>query len=423
MPKVVGVRFRSSPRMYWFAPVGDDEQYVNGVSVVVETQRGIELARVVMLPKEVDESEVVQPLKPVIRIATEQDLQAAKADEAQKQSILATAKEKVAERQLDMKVCDCEFTVDHSKLVLYFTAEQRVDFRELVRDLAQAFHIRIDLRQIGGREECKLVGALGPCGMPCCCGRFESDSEHVSIKMAKTQSLALNPSKINGMCGRLLCCLGYENKGYEEAIKKAPKHGTTVTCPDGRKGSVVSFAPLTEKVKVRIGDDELFEFVDFPLSELNYEGKPVASASTRDNNYGERDKTQKPMQRRGVDKKNERANSQNSDTQNLANQSVNEKRGKDKPFKNRKNKNNNRKSKDDNGNLQNNQRGESVKVNQNANNNVVFDNSSTAIANEKNTNAKNGKPNRNKNRFKKNFAKRKSGNVQNQPTNGGNLNE
>lgn len=297
MPKVVGVRFRTSSRMYWFDPVGEDEDYKKGTAVIVETQRGVEIATVIMPPTEVDESKIVQPLKPVLRIATESDLESSKADALQKQSILATAKQKVSERKLDMKIVDCEFTVDHSKLVLYFTAEQRVDFRELVRDLAQAFHIRIDLRQISGREECKLIGSLGPCGMACCCGGFESDSEHVSIKMAKNQNLALTPGKINGMCGRLLCCLAYENKTYEDVIKRAPKHGAWVTCPDGRRGTVVSVAPLTEKVRVRIGNDENFEFGEFLMSELDYE-KRSDDGSRQNNNDGNGEKRNNAGNRR-----------------------------------------------------------------------------------------------------------------------------
>ncbi len=272
MPKVIGVRFRTSPRMYYFAPT-EGEEYVKGAKIVVETQRGVELATVILPVTEVTEDKIVAPLKGVLRIATESDLEAASADEKQKQEIIATAKQKVAARGLEMKIVDCEFTVDHSKLVLYFTAEQRVDFRELVRDLASAFHMRIDLRQIGAREECKLIGSLGACGMPCCCGRFESDSEHVSIKMAKNQNLALTPNKINGMCGRLLCCLSYENKTYEDVARRSPKVGSWVTCPDGRRGAVVSVTPLTEKVRLRVGDEENFEFVEYTLNELNGEGK------------------------------------------------------------------------------------------------------------------------------------------------------
>ncbi len=313
MPKVVGVRFRTSSRMYWFDPVGEDEDYKKGTAVIVETQRGVEIATVIMPPTEVDESKIVQPLKPVLRIATESDLESSKADALQKQSILATAKQKVSERKLDMKIVDCEFTVDHSKLVLYFTAEQRVDFRELVRDLAQAFHIRIDLRQISGREECKLIGSLGPCGMACCCGGFESDSEHVSIKMAKNQNLALTPGKINGMCGRLLCCLAYENKTYEDVIKRAPKHGAWVTCPDGRRGTVVSVAPLTEKVRVRIGNDENFEFGEFLMSELDYEKRSDDGQRQNNNPDGNGEKRNNSGNRRN--QKQNRNGSAHSDTE------------------------------------------------------------------------------------------------------------
>ncbi len=267
MPKVVGVRFGTSPRVYYFSPA-EDETYDKGDKVIVETQRGVEIAAVVQPIHDVEESAVVAPLKPITRKATEEDIQAAYMSEEQKRDILRTAKEKVSARGLDMKVVDCEFTADRGKLVLYFTAEQRVDFRELVRDLASAFHMRIDLRQIGARDECKIIGTLSPCGMPCCCGRFESDSEHVSIKMAKNQNLALTPNKINGMCGRLLCCLSYENKTYEDIMRRMPKHGAAVVANDGRRGSVVSVTPLSEKVRVRFGDDESFEFAELPLSEL-----------------------------------------------------------------------------------------------------------------------------------------------------------
>ncbi|MCH5351392.1 MAG: stage 0 sporulation family protein [Clostridiales bacterium] len=286
MPKVLGVKFRTSPRIYFFAP-NEEEEYSKGDVVVVETQRGVEMATVVQPPRDVEESALVAPLKPVVRIATEADLEAEAADNAQKRKILATVKEKVAARGLDMKVCDCEFTVDHSKLVLYFTAEQRVDFRDLVRDLASTFHIRIDLRQIGPRDECKLVGALGSCGQPCCCGRFESDSEHVSIKMAKNQNLALTPNKINGMCGRLLCCLAYENATYEDVAKRAPKVGTIVGIPDGRRALVQSVTPLTETVRVRVGGDDNFETLDFKIDELTFDKqKPERPDPAEKNKHG-----------------------------------------------------------------------------------------------------------------------------------------
>lgn len=323
MPKVVGLRFRTSPKMYWFAPVGEDEQYKKGTAVIVETQRGVEIATVVMPPKEVDESEIVAPLKEVMRLATDSEVNAVRVDDEQKKSILATAKQKVSDRALDMKIVDCEFTVDHSKLVLYFTAEQRVDFRELVRDLASAFHMRIDLRQISARDECKLVGALGTCGMPCCCGGFESDCAHVSIKMAKNQNLALTPNKINGMCGRLLCCLGYENKTYEDVLKRAPKHGSTVTAPDGRRGSVVSVTPLTEIVRVRFGDSENFEFAEFPMSELKYE-RAVEEVKKddnkpRDNNNNGKQNNKKKNGNRDGNGNNNQKNAANNNNNNEGN--------------------------------------------------------------------------------------------------------
>lgn len=309
MPKVIGVRFRTSSRMYYFAPA-EGEEYPKGTKVIVETQRGVEIATVIQPVTEVDEGKIVAPLKGVLRIATESDLDSMRADEEKKQEILAIAKQKVSERKLDMKIVDCEFTVDHSKLVLYFTAEQRVDFRELVRDLASAFHTRIDLRQIGAREECKLIGSLGACGLPCCCGRFESDAEHVSIKMAKCQNLALTPNKINGMCGRLLCCLSYENKTYEDVMKRSPKIGSWVTCPDGRRGSVVSVTPLTEKVRVRIGDDEVFEFAEYSLDDIVGENGQQSGAnreakSDRQDRQDNRDRD-----------RNGRPNNKNKDKQN-----------------------------------------------------------------------------------------------------------
>ncbi len=306
MPKVIGVRFRTSPRMYYFAPT-EGEEYAKDMQVVVETQRGVELATVVMPVTEVADDKIVAPLKPIVRIATDDDIRAVTADNDQKQEILATAKQKVAARGLDMKIVDCEFTVDHSKLVLYFTAEQRVDFRELVRDLASAFRNRIDLRQIGARDECKLIGSLGSCGMPCCCGRFESDSAHVSIKMAKNQNLALTPNKINGMCGRLLCCLAYENKTYEDVLKRCPKHGAAVVCPDGRRGSVVSVTPLTEKVRVRVGDNESFEFCEYDLSELMRDGASDQSSAQG----GKSDRptpSEKPREQRADGERRERGN-------------------------------------------------------------------------------------------------------------------
>ena len=358
MPKVIGVRFRTSPRMYYFAPT-EGEEYVKGAKIVVETQRGVELATVILPVTEVPEEKIVAPLKGVLRIATDSDIEAASADEKQKQEIIATAKQKVAARGLDMKIVDCEFTVDHSKLVLYFTAEQRVDFRELVRDLASAFHMRIDLRQIGAREECKLIGSLGACGMPCCCGRFESDNEHVSIKMAKNQNLALTPNKINGMCGRLLCCLSYENKTYEDVARRSPKTGSWVTCPDGRRGTVVSVTPLTEKVRLRVGDEDNFEFVEYTLDELNYNGNDRAAPQQSDMEGLEppperdRNNNRAGNQNNGGHKNNKNKNRQGGNGQNKNNNGGGNRpdngNKQNRPDKNTNNNNNNQNNNQDNG--------------------------------------------------------------------------
>ena len=356
MPKVIGVRFRTSPRMYYFAPT-EGEEYKKGTKIVVETQRGVELATVVLPVTEVEENKIVAPLKGVMRIATESDIEAASADEAQKQEIIATAKQKVAARGLDMKIVDCEFTVDHSKLVLYFTAEQRVDFRELVRDLASAFHMRIDLRQIGAREECKLIGSLGACGMPCCCGRFESDSEHVSIKMAKCQNLALTPNKINGMCGRLLCCLSYENKTYEDVARRSPKVGSWLTCPDGRRGSVVSVTPLTEKVRLRVGDEDNFEFVEYTLDELKTDG-----------NRGGNDRDRTGTDVEGLEPPPERDNRQRNNNQNV-NNNGGKKKNKNKNGQCNRPNNNGQDRVERNKNNSNNNNGNRNNSNQNGNNN------------------------------------------------------
>lgn len=395
MPKVIGVRFRTSPRVYYFSPA-DGEEYTKNAKVVVETQRGVELATVVLPEFEAEENKIVAPLKPILRLATENDIEAVSLSGDKKQEILAVAKEKVAAHGLEMKIVDCEYTVDRGKLVLYFTAEQRVDFRELVRDLASVFHNRIDLRQIGARDECKLIGTLGACGMPCCCGRFESDNEHVSIKMAKNQNLALTPNKINGMCGRLLCCLSYENKTYEEIIKRMPKHNAVVTCPDGRRGTVVSVTPLTERVRVKVGDGDSFEFVEYPLSELGG-GRDKASQ----NGEARENAEVEPVER----EKNEPEKVRESEYDYIP---------EPPPEHSRlggRNKNNNR-NRNKNNNNNNNNRNRQDNGSQNQNNNNGGEN------NNRNNNNKHKNKNRN-NKFRKNKNGNNGGNNNN---NGGNGN-
>lgn len=266
MAKVIGIRFKSGGKTYYFAP-GKDE-YKEGGGVIVETARGVEYGKIVSEPKDVPDSEVVQPLKPVIRLATKKDLETIEKNEARRPEALKTAEEKIAKHKLDMKLIDCEFTFDGSKVIFYFTAEGRIDFRELVKDLAQSFRIRIELRQVGIRDEARLLGGIAPCGRVCCCASYLQDFKKVSIKMAKTQGLSLNPSKISGLCGRLMCCLEYENAHYSETYKIMPKIGSEVKTGDG-KGLVLSNNMLKKLVRVKtIKPDNSFIFKEYPLTEV-----------------------------------------------------------------------------------------------------------------------------------------------------------
>lgn len=266
MPIVTGVRFKNSGRTYFFNPLEFDIK--SGDSVIVETARGIEYGDVVIGPREVDESEVVAPLKNVIRIATENDaIRLAQNKEKQKEAYLK-CEEKIEHHKLPMKLVDVEYTFDRKKILFYFTSDGRVDFRELVKDLAATFKTRIELRQIGVRDEAKLLGGLGSCGREVCCKSFLGDFRPVSIKMAKDQGISLNPTKISGLCGRLMCCLEYEHSFYKEAKKLLRKHNSTVITPKG-PGYVLDNLMLQEKCKVKVilpGDN--FEVVNFKYEEL-----------------------------------------------------------------------------------------------------------------------------------------------------------
>lgn len=216
---MVGVRFKKAGKTYYFDP--GDLELNRGDNVIVETARGVEFGEVVMSPREVPDEEVVSPLKPVMRVATDEDRQQVKVNKAKEKEAMKICLEKIASHGLPMKLVDVEYTFDNSKIIFYFTAEGRVDFRELVRDLASVFRTRIELRQIGVRDEAKLLGGLGPCGRPCCCSSFLGEFQPVSIRMAKEQNLSLNPSKISGLCGRLMCCLKFEsNSGICKDCKK-----------------------------------------------------------------------------------------------------------------------------------------------------------------------------------------------------------
>lgn len=266
MAKIVGIRFKNTAKVYYFAP--GKEKFKKGDGVIVETARGVEFGTVTIEVKEVDDSEIVQPLKPIIRKATQADLDRLKKNEEKAPEAVRICNEKILARGLEMKLIDAEYTFDGSKVIFYFTAPGRIDFRDLVKDLASVFRIRIELRQIGIRDETRLLGGIAPCGRPCCCASCMSDFKKVSIKMAKTQGLSLNPSKISGLCGRLMCCLAYENDYYKDVYKKMPKIGSDVVSPDG-KGTVISVNMLTYNVKVKIeSKDGSVVYKDFKLEQL-----------------------------------------------------------------------------------------------------------------------------------------------------------
>ena len=249
MAEVIGVRFKENGKSYYFDPNGD--KFMVGDLVVVDTARGIELGEVANGNQTVSDDEVIHPLREVIRRATDADVKHREENKQKEKKAFAVCEEKIAARELDMKLVDVEYAFDDTKILFYFTADGRVDFRELVKDLASVFHTRIELRQIGVRDEAKMLGGLGICGRPFCCNRFLNDFLPVSIKMAKEQGLSLNPVKISGTCGRLMCCLNYEQNVYESLNKTTPRVGATVSTPDG-EGTVLSASVLSQKVKVHL---------------------------------------------------------------------------------------------------------------------------------------------------------------------------
>lgn len=276
MAKVIGVRFRNAGKVYYFAP-GKLKIY-QGDHVVVETARGVEYGYVVLGMKEVEDDKIVQPLKPVMRVATpEDDEKAAKNREKEKEAF-KICQEKIHKHELEMKLIDAEYTFDNNKVLFYFTADGRIDFRELVKDLAAVFKTRIELRQIGVRDETKILGGIGICGRPLCCHSYLSDFAPVSIKMAKEQNLSLNPTKISGVCGRLMCCLTNEEETYEELNSRLPAVGDFVTTRDGYKGEVLSLSVLRQLVKVVVTmDDDEKEIREYRADELKFKPKKKRS--------------------------------------------------------------------------------------------------------------------------------------------------
>lgn len=270
MQRVAGVRFDSTPKVYWFSAEGVECGV--GDKVIVETARGVEIGIVRTPPEDVADEKIVSPLKPVLRVATEQDLARHAEHVAKKPEVLAIAAEKIAARKLKMKLVDAQYTIDGAKLVLYFTSESRVDFRELVKDLASAFRTRIELRQIGTRDECRMMGGFGPCGRECCCSSG-CEFAKVNIRMAKNQNLSLNPGKISGLCGRLMCCLSYENAYYTEANKLLPKVGSKVRVEgengETSEGVATGVNQIRMTVKVRTENrDGTFDVADYPIEKV-----------------------------------------------------------------------------------------------------------------------------------------------------------
>ena len=269
MIKVIGVRFRTAGKIYFFSPGGLELKA--GDKVIVETARGVEFGSVVTGIKEVPDDQISQPLKPVIRIATQDDVRREAKNREQEKEAFKICQEKIRKHGLEMKLIDAEYTFDNNKVLFYFTADGRIDFRELVKDLASVFRTRIELRQIGVRDETKIRGGIGICGRPLCCHTYLTEFAPVSIKMAKEQNLSLNPTKISGVCGRLMCCLTNEEETYEELNSHLPSIGDYVTTPEKLKGEVQSVNVLRQTVKVIVSlDNDEKEVRDYKVDELRF---------------------------------------------------------------------------------------------------------------------------------------------------------
>ena len=268
MIKVIGVRFRNAGKIYYFDPT--DLEIKTGDHVIVETARGIEYGSVVLGCREVEDEKVIQPLKPVIRMATKADDEVEKRNHEKEKDAFKICKEKIKKHGLQMKLIDAEYTFDNNKVLFYFTADGRIDFRELVKDLASVFKTRIELRQVGVRDETKIVGGIGICGRTLCCHSYLSEFIPVSIKMAKEQNLSLNPTKISGVCGRLMCCLKNEEETYEELNSKLPNVGDFVTTDDNLKGEVHSVSVLRQLVKVVVTIKDEKEIREYKVEQLKF---------------------------------------------------------------------------------------------------------------------------------------------------------
>lgn len=268
MIKVVGIRFQRAGKIYYFDPL--DYELETTMHVIVETARGVEMGTVLIPPKEIEDDKVVQPLKPVIRVATDEDEKVMERNKEREAEAFVICKEKIAKHGLEMKLVAAEYTFDSNKLLFYFTADGRIDFRELVKDLASVFRTRIELRQIGVRDETKMLGGIGICGRELCCKSYLTDFIPVSIKMAKEQNLSLNPTKISGVCGRLMCCLKNEQETYEYLNGRLPAVGDTVTTPTGLHGEVSGINVLRQIVKVIVDNGEEKELQEYSVDDLRF---------------------------------------------------------------------------------------------------------------------------------------------------------
>jgi len=347
MQKIIGVKFRETGKAYSFDP--DGKTFVPGDKVVVDSASMLCLGEVAFSEKEIDETALQEPLKKVIRKATAEDLKKFENLKEKASHDIVFVKQKVRDLGLEMKIVSAEYSLDGTKIVIEFSAEERVDFRELLKELASALKVRIELHQVGQRDEVKIKGGLGPCGEICCCRRFLKDFEHVTVKMAKNQGLSLSPTKISGLCGRLMCCLAYENKNYEEVLKRMPKVNSKINSPKGF-GTVVYNDILRERVSVKVqGADDSFTVYDFALEELKNEN------SVQEEKQDKQEKQDfKPMKTFAEDKpkskpenkpakENIEKDKNNQNPQNNSNKQPNKKFNKNRHFnKNKQNNNTNK---------------------------------------------------------------------------------
>ncbi len=283
MAKITGVTFKQGGKVYYFAPGKED--YAVGTDVIVETSRGTEYGTVVISCAEVADERLNLPLKPVLRAATEKDRETRRKNSVKRAEAMKTVAAKIKKFDLDMKLIDGEISFDGTKAIFYYSSPRRVDFRELVKELSQSLKMRIELRQLGVREEIKMIGGLGPCGRECCCaGGCTPEVKKVTVKMAKAQGLSLNPTKISGLCGKLMCCIAYEEDYYSEAGKKVPKLGSEVSTPDG-KGTVVNVNMLKMQVRVRIEDKDkdFFTLRDYPVGEIKFKSHRKEEEEEKEN--------------------------------------------------------------------------------------------------------------------------------------------